>query len=81
MKIEILLFAQLKESFGTDSASVEVNDGETVRDAVDRLLERLDDPRIGSLPLSFAVNEEFVGADYRLREGDRLAVLTPVSGG
>jgi len=28
-----------------------------------------------------AVNQEYVGAEYRLRDGDELALIPPVSGG
>jgi len=81
MTITVLLFAQLREALGTDSAVLDVEEGETVRAAVDRLLARCEDTRLASLPLSFAVNEEHVGGEHELRDGDRLAVLTPVSGG
>ena len=81
MTIEVLFFAQLREAFGTDRSVLDVSDGETVREAAGRLLDRHGDKRIAALPLSYAVNEEFVAGDYRLREGDRLALLAPVSGG
>jgi molybdopterin converting factor small subunit len=36
---------------------------------------------VRALPLSFAVNEEIVDRTRSLRDGDRLALLPPVSGG
>ena len=81
MKIEVLLFAQLKEAFGADSRTLEVEEGRTARDAVALLFERDAVGDVKSLPISFAVNEEIVDPDHVLRDGDRLALLTPVSGG
>jgi len=81
VKIEVLLFAQLKEEFGTDTRILDVTEGQTVREAVQLLFAEHRDSKLTALPLSFAVNEEMVDGDYRLCDGDRLAVLTPVSGG
>ncbi|MDH3217716.1 MAG: MoaD/ThiS family protein [Candidatus Krumholzibacteria bacterium] len=81
MKIEVLLFAQLRESLGTSRTVLELEEGQTVRDVAHRLMAQAGKPDVGSLPLRFAVNEEFVEEDHRLIDGDRVAVLTPVSGG
>jgi molybdopterin converting factor small subunit len=81
MKIEVLVFARLKELLGTDREVLDVDDGETVKVVVARLLKQARWSDAASLPLSYAVNEEFVGENHELRDGDRLALLTPVSGG
>jgi molybdopterin synthase sulfur carrier subunit len=81
MKVEVLLFAQLKEMVGRDRLLIELSEGQTAKDVVGVLIERSSNESIVSLPLSFAVNEEIVAEDHPLRDGDRVAVLTPVSGG
>ena len=81
MRVEVLLFAQLRESLGTDHRIVEAREGQTAQEVAMMVLEESGNPDIAAVPLSFAVNERLVPADHTLREGDRLALLTPVSGG
>ncbi len=81
MNIEILFFAQLRDSFGTQCASMRLTPGDTVEAAVEQLAAKPEWRTVQALPLTFAVNEEVVGRSHPLKDGDRLAVLTPVSGG
>jgi molybdopterin converting factor small subunit len=79
--IEVFFFAQLKDAVGSRSRSVDLADGATVDDVVETLRAWPEWGPVSGLPLSFAVNERVVGGDHRLRHGDRLALLTPISGG
>ena len=81
MRIEILFFAQLKEALGRDDETLDVDDTSTVADVVSVLAERPEWGPVQALPLSYAVNEEHVDGSHTLGEGDRLALLPPVSGG
>jgi molybdopterin synthase sulfur carrier subunit len=81
MKIEVLYFAQLKDTFGTDSEVLEVTDGVTTAEVLEQLRERHNWAGAEGVPLTFAVNECVVDDTHRLQDGDRLALLTPVSGG
>lgn len=81
MRIEVLVFAQLRDVFGEDRFFYEVDKGLTVGEAVASLIEARTDGKIASLPLSYAVNETFVDKTQALKDGDRLALLPPVSGG
>ena len=81
MKIEVLLFAQLKETYGSGYLSMEVPAGAKVSDAVQMVLGKKQLRLFGGLPLRYAVNEEFKPADSLLKEGDCLALLSPVAGG
>ena len=81
MTVEVLFFAQLREALGIDRKTVVIDDGKTVSDVVEKLGNLPHWTDIASLPLRVAVNEEIVDGDYVLRHGDRLALLTPVSGG
>ena len=81
MTVEVLFFAQLKEILGSDREVIELEGAATVSDVV-KLLSRLPAwPDVDRLPLAFAVNEEWVDETRPLRDGDRLALLTPISGG
>lgn len=81
MKIELLLFAQLRDAFGAGSVTLEVEAGATVSVAAAAAFASLADQRYEKLPVRFAVGESFVDDDFVLREGDTLALIPPVSGG
>ena len=81
MRVELLFFAQLKDALGRPREILEVADGQTVDDVVASLRSRDEWRAITLLPLVFAVNEQVVDGGCTLCDGDRLAFLTPVSGG
>lgn len=81
IRVELLFFAQIREAVGHRSERVEIEDGTTVEDLVNVLRRRPEWRAVESLPLRFAVNERVVDSGYTLCDGERLALLTPVSGG
>lgn len=81
MKVNILLFSQLKEAAGKDRLSVDVEKGAPVQVVVERLMADFRFSQCRSLPLVYAINESFVSKDEILQEADTLALMTPVSGG
>jgi len=81
MRIQVLYFAQLREAMERDSEYLDVGDDGTVADAVALLRSRSAWESVAGLPVVYAVNEEVTSANRRLTDGDRLALLTPVSGG
>lgn len=81
MKVDVLLFSQLKEASGKDRLSMEVKEGTPVQELVERLMADPRFVRCRDLPLVYAVNESFVSRDDILQEADILALMTPVSGG
>lgn len=81
MTIELLFFAQLKEAVGSGSRTVEAPDGATVAEVVASLRQWPEWQPVSRLPVICAVNEQLVGRDHRLRDGDTLALIPPISGG
>jgi molybdopterin converting factor small subunit len=81
MKIDVLFFAQIKDAVGCDTKTFDVDDGATVDDVLVVLRGLPEWTSVASLPLSFAVNERLVAGNHALQNGDRLALLTPISGG
>ena len=81
MKVRVLLFASVRQSAGGDEMTVEVPEGATAGELLERLRERI--PALEGLAdrIKLAVNEEFVAADHALRPGDVAAVIPPMSGG
>ena len=81
MTVEVLFFAQLKEILGRDREVIELEGAATVNDVIRLMARRPGWSDVDRLPLAFAVNEEWVDETCPLHDGDRLALLTPVSGG
>jgi molybdopterin converting factor subunit 1 len=82
MEVEVRLFAMLRERAGSDSVTVDVPDGATVRQALDAVgREHGLGELIAAMPVVMAVNREYAGEDDTLAAGDELALIPPVSGG
>ena len=81
MRVLVLYFAVVRERLGRETDELELAVGATADDAW-RELERRH-PELASLRavVKLAVNEEFVGGDRRLAEGDVIAIIPPVAGG
>ena len=81
--VEVRLFAMLRERAGTGELELRLAPGSTVADALVRLGGQ--EPRLAELldrlPMTTAVNREYVPAATVLRAGDELALIPPVSGG
>ena len=82
MLVEVRLFAMLRERAGRDRVALELDDGATVRDALDAVGEAhgIDD-LLDRMHVAAAVNREYVTHESALHEGDELALIPPVSGG
>lgn len=81
MKIEVRYFASVRERVRRQGEAVEVADGATVAELwaeICRAHPALAD--VGA-SMSFAVNQEYAERSQRLRDGDEVAVIPPVSGG
>ena len=76
MKVDVRLFAALRERAGSATVAVELADGAAVGD-VWPLLALGDEPP----GLLYAVNRAYADRAETLAEGDEVAVIPPVSGG
>ena len=81
LQITALLFGQAREWVGSSSLDLTLEAPATVESAFAILKTR--HPRLAEMQRSllFAVNEEYASPSHPLSDGDRLAVLPPVSGG
>lgn len=81
MQVRVLFFGVLKEMVGRSSESLELPEGATLADLLSQY-ER-DVPRLKQfLPsIALSINEEYAAASSRLKAGDEVALLPPVSGG
>ncbi|MGH2448305.1 MAG: MoaD/ThiS family protein [Chloroflexota bacterium] len=81
MKVRVLLFAAYREAAGVSSLEVELSDEATASDLFDLLEASYSGLRVLRPYTSFAVNREVVDGRLRLKPGDEVAFLQPVSGG
>ncbi len=80
MRIDVRLFASLREAAGVGRFDLELPGGATVRDAIASIAER--HPTVAhATRVVMARNREYVDADTALADGDELALIPPVSGG
>lgn len=82
MTVRVRLFAVLRERAGRDSVELELGEGATVADAIDRLaaLPALTEP-LARMPVAMAVNRAYARPETPLDAGDELALIPPISGG
>jgi molybdopterin converting factor subunit 1 len=81
MRVTIRLFARLREITTAGELDRQVPDDATARGAWDVLTSEF--PKLADYTrvISCAVNEEYAPFDRRLKDGDEVAFLPPVSGG
>lgn len=76
MRVEVLLFAGLRERAGSRSVTLDLPHDARVTDVLDRTAA------LGrGASLVVAVNREYASPDTVLRAGDEVALIPPVSGG
>ncbi|MBS1881408.1 MAG: molybdenum cofactor biosynthesis protein MoaE [Actinobacteria bacterium] len=82
MRVQVRLFALLRERAGRASVEVDLEEGASVADALRELtaIPGLAEP-IERMPVLMAVNREYAAAHTRLAADDELALIPPVSGG
>lgn len=81
MTIEVLLFASLRDAVGENRVRMDVPDGASALEVARALYRDQDLSHMEALPVRYAVDEAFVPGGHVLRDGDRLAIIPPVSGG
>ncbi|MBI2816155.1 MAG: molybdenum cofactor biosynthesis protein MoaE [Acidobacteria bacterium] len=81
MQIKVLFFGALKDIVGLAEECVIVEEGSNVGRLFQMYTERFPTLAPHSGSLLFSRNREFVRQEERLREGDEVAFLPPVSGG
>ena len=82
MTIVVLYFAAVRELLGKTEETLSLSPGPwTIDGLAKHLVERYPalGPHLGSV--RFALNEDFVNGSATVAEGDRVALLPPVSGG
>ena len=81
MKVNLHLFAVLRERAGISELSLDLPDGATVQTARTAMIAAC--PALADLAprVAFAINRSYAPLSAILRDGDELAAIPPVSGG
>jgi molybdopterin converting factor small subunit len=75
------LFASFREAVGTGTLGWDAPDGASVSDVVAALRDTYPGLGPAAEKALLAVNQEYVGGNLKLHDGDELALIPPVSGG
>ena len=81
MRVKISFFAHCREIAGKESMEVELKEGATGEDLWRSLEAKFPEFEELSSFVALAVNEEYVNSDIVLKDGDRVSLIPPVSGG
>jgi len=81
MQVRVLFFGRLKDLAGREKESIQLPDGATLNDALGELGKQV--PGLEALlpSIAMAINQEYAGPESKLKSGDEIALLPPVSGG
>lgn len=81
MRLKVRFFASHREAVGKERLPIELPEGSTVQQLFDRLVK--EHPDMGGLEehTLVAVNQDQVGRDRVLKDGDEVALYPPVGGG
>lgn len=81
MKVKVKFFAILREKVGTGEVTKEIREGSTVGELWEMLKQEYPKLAPVQMRLLYAVNQNYVNADYVLKERDEVVFVPPVSGG
>ncbi|PYT01491.1 MAG: molybdopterin converting factor subunit 1 [Acidobacteria bacterium] len=79
MKVNVLFFGATADLVGSRAFETSLPETSVAADVISLLRAKY--PNLRDRKLLVAVNEQYVGENTRLSNGDQLAVFTPVSGG
>ena len=81
MKLNVRLFATLKERPGSNTLSIELSDFASVETLLATLAAQVPALAPSLKTILVAVNNEYVFAEHIINPGDEIALFPPVSGG
>jgi molybdopterin converting factor subunit 1 len=81
MKVRVKFFAILRERAGISEVAKDIAEGSTVADLWRQLQKDYPKLDVPGIRLLYAVNQDYVGVDYKLKDKDEVVFVPPVSGG
>ena len=80
MDVKVWIFSHLKYELGTSELLLPLPDQATTEDVVEAVRRKLKASSAG-IPIKVAVNQQYIRDPVTLRDGDEVALITPVQGG
>ena len=81
MKIRVQFYAQLRDLVGIHDAEVELQEGATIRELLEKIYAQLPALRAHDKSILIGAGLEFVDRNYKLNLGEEIAIMPPVQGG
>jgi len=81
MIVKIRFYASYREVTGTDEIDFEIEEGTSLSDLIERIKHRYPVLRMRSDEIIVSLNGKSLPLSTRLREGDIVSFLPPVTGG
>src|ERR1700742_2694356 len=81
MQVRVLFFGVLKDLVGKASDSISLAENATLGDVLAHYEEVIPRLKETAASIAMSVNQEYAGPATKLRPGDEVALLPPVSGG
>jgi molybdopterin converting factor small subunit len=81
MKVRAQFYAHLRDLAGIDQQDVDLANGSTVRDLLERIYEQQPSLRVHDKSILIGAGLEFVDRNYELKSGEEISLMPPVQGG
>ena len=81
MKIHVQFYAQLRDLVGMRELDVDLPEGATVRDLLQKIYAQQPALRPHDKSILIGAGVEFVDRNYELKPGEEISIMPPVQGG
>ena len=81
MNVRVHFYAQLRELIGVYELEIELPQGATVRELLEKIYMHQPTLRAHDKSILVGAGLEFVGRNYKLNPGEEIAIMPPVQGG
>jgi MoaD family protein len=81
VKIHVQFYAQLRDLIGTRELEVQVAEGATVHDLLEKIYAQQPALRLHDKSILIGAGVEFVDRNYELKPNEEIAIMPPVQGG
>jgi MoaD family protein, archaeal len=81
MKVRVQLFAQLRDLAGTPRFEVDLAEGSTVGQLLEKVYALKPALRAHDKAILIGTGVEFVDRNHKLKSGEEIAIMPPVQGG
>ena len=81
MKVRVQFYAQLRDLVGIRELDIDVAEGSTIRDLLEQVYAQQPKLRPHDKSILIGAGVEFVDRNYKLKQGEQIAIMPPVQGG